>query len=406
MSAAPATIIPPDEAERLAALRRYDLLDTPPDGAFDRLTALAAHIFDVPIALVSLVDHDRIWFKSRHGLDVTEIARDPGLCASAILQGEPWLVSDAAVDPRTLANPLVAGEFGLRFYAAVPLTTADGYNVGTLCVIDRHPRPVEEDEVAALEHLAAVVMDEMELRLAARREEHRLEQAKSDVVATLSHELRTPLSSVYGAAKTLLSPGVVEDEPMRRRLLEVIAEEAERLTTLVTDIVLADRLESEAVTIIAEPLDPVTLAGRAVEAARPQLPPGLALELDAAEGVPASIEADGGKVRRVLDNLIDNAIRYSPDGGRIRVSVEPAGEGVRFVVRDEGAGVPAGERERIFEKLSRGDPTQSGGVGGAGLGLYICRLLAGHLGGSVGLEPESGSGSAFFFELPPAPGTD
>jgi sigma-B regulation protein RsbU (phosphoserine phosphatase) len=162
-------LIPADEPARLAAVRRYDVLDTPHDGAFDRITSLAARHFDVPIAIVSIVDRDRIWFKSHHGLDVREIGRDPGLCASAILQHEPWIVEDAAVDPRTLANPLVAGEMGLRFYAGVPLTTADGHNLGTLCVIDQEPRRVTDAETLALSDMAAIVVDELELRLASRR---------------------------------------------------------------------------------------------------------------------------------------------------------------------------------------------------------------------------------------------
>lgn len=156
------------EAGRLAAVRRYDILDTPPDGAFDRITALAADLFSVPISIVSLVDHDRIWFKSHHGLDVRQIGRDPGLCASAILQVEPWVLTDAQTDPRSLANPLVAGEFGLRFYVGVPLRTQDSFNLGTLCVIDREPRPVTERQIAHLKHLAALVIDQMELRLSAR----------------------------------------------------------------------------------------------------------------------------------------------------------------------------------------------------------------------------------------------
>ncbi len=119
------------EAARLEALRRYEILDTPPDGAFDRLTALAARLCDTPMSVVSIVDTDRIWFKSRYGVDVAEISRDPGLCASAILQDEPWIVEDARHDPRTLANPLVAGEFGLQFYLGVPLITGDGHGIGT-----------------------------------------------------------------------------------------------------------------------------------------------------------------------------------------------------------------------------------------------------------------------------------
>ena len=125
-------LFPAAEFQRMAAVRRYDVLDTPPDGAFDRITALAARRFGVPISIISIVDEDRIWFKSRHGLPVGQIGRDPGLCASAILSNDPYILTDASIDPRSLANPLVAGDFGLRFYAGVPLTTSDGHNLGTL----------------------------------------------------------------------------------------------------------------------------------------------------------------------------------------------------------------------------------------------------------------------------------
>jgi len=158
-----------DEALRLAALRRYDILDTPPDGSFDRIAAIAADLFSVPIAIVSLVDEDRIWFKSHHGLDVDQVDRSPGLCDSTILRSSPLILPDATADTHALANPLVAGEFGLRFYAGAPLRTHDGFNLGTLCVIDRHPRPVTERQVSQLEALASIVMDQMELRLSARR---------------------------------------------------------------------------------------------------------------------------------------------------------------------------------------------------------------------------------------------
>jgi tRNA A-37 threonylcarbamoyl transferase component Bud32 len=154
----------PNEAGRMEAVLRYDLLDTPPDGTFDRITAVAARVFEVPFAIVSVVDTDRIWFKSRHGVDVEQLGRDPGLCASAILHDEPWIVEDARADPRALANPLVAGDFGMQFYAGVPLTTRDGFNLGTLCVMDVKPRTVTADEIATLEDLAAMVMRELDLR--------------------------------------------------------------------------------------------------------------------------------------------------------------------------------------------------------------------------------------------------
>jgi eukaryotic-like serine/threonine-protein kinase len=163
------SILPPDELDRMEAVDRYQLLDTPPDGAFDRITALAARLFAVPIAIVSVVDHDRIWFKSHHGVEISQVDRDPGLCASAILQNEPWIIQDATTDPRALSNPLVANGFGLEFYAGVPLRTRDGYNLGTLCIIDRQPRTFSPQDIMTLEDLAAIVMNGLELRLDSRR---------------------------------------------------------------------------------------------------------------------------------------------------------------------------------------------------------------------------------------------
>jgi GAF domain-containing protein len=157
------------EVERLAALHSYEILDTPPDGAFDRITALAARHFKVPVALVSLVDEDRIWFKSRQGLEAEEIPRSPGLCASVIFSDDAYVVRNAIEDPRTLANPLVAGEMGVRFYAAVPLVTHDGYRLGTMNIIDFVPRELDAAGLSDLHEFAGLVMDQIELRLSARK---------------------------------------------------------------------------------------------------------------------------------------------------------------------------------------------------------------------------------------------
>jgi len=189
-------LIPPNEPARIAAVHHFEILDTPPDGAFDRITGVAARMFGVPFAIVTVVDTDRIWFKSHHGLpDVTEMGRDPGLCASAILQSEPWIVTNAATDPRTIANPLVAGNFGLRFYAGAPLTTSDGFNLGTLCVLDTEPRTVTEWERATLVDLAAIVVDELELRLASRHAVEMESELRLDAertAATLQASLLPP----------------------------------------------------------------------------------------------------------------------------------------------------------------------------------------------------------------------
>jgi sigma-B regulation protein RsbU (phosphoserine phosphatase) len=175
------------EQQRLAAVRRYAILDTPPEDIFDRICALAARIFNVPIATVTIVDEDRIWFKAATGLPAGQIPRDPGLCASAILTDAPYLVTDAAVDPRILNNPLVRGELGLRFYAAAPIVTADGHRLGTVDVIDTQPRQVTDAELDRLADLAAIVADELELRRAALRQATTERAARQRVEAEWHH---------------------------------------------------------------------------------------------------------------------------------------------------------------------------------------------------------------------------
>ncbi len=200
-------IIPHNEAQRIAAVRRYDILDTPPDGMFDRITALAARRFDVPISIISVVDKDRIWFKSHHGLSAQQIGRDAGLCASAILSDAPHVLRNAKVDPRALANPLVAGDFGLRFYAGVPLRTGDGFNLGTMCIIDKKARPISQGQIDDLHDLASIVMDQLELRLSARQAVSRAEIMAREI----DHRVMNSLQFVAGLlTMQSRSPGLLD----------------------------------------------------------------------------------------------------------------------------------------------------------------------------------------------------
>ncbi len=152
------------ETKRLEALHRYDVLDTPPEESFDRITRLAKSALRVPMVLVSLVDEDRQWFKSRQGLDATETPRDISFCTHAIQQDGAFIVPNALEHELFRSNPLVTGEPHIRFYAGVPLKTPDGYNIGTLCAIDQEPRELTEVEVNLLRDLARLVVDELELR--------------------------------------------------------------------------------------------------------------------------------------------------------------------------------------------------------------------------------------------------
>lgn len=184
------------DPERLQAVRRYQILDAPADGSFDHVARVAARVFGTPIATVTIVDTDRVWFAACHGLDgVAQIGTEPGLCASAVLEDGPYVVEDAVVDPRTLDHPLVRGELGLRFYAAAPITTADGYRLGTVNVIDREPHEVDDARLGVLTDLAGIVADQLELRLAAIqavRSERGLDAAPGSLTAStkLASQLR------------------------------------------------------------------------------------------------------------------------------------------------------------------------------------------------------------------------
>jgi GAF domain-containing protein len=198
----PTTVeLPPNENERLSALHKFQILDTPQDGSFDRITALAALIFKVPIAIISLVDSDRIWFKSHHGLPVRQINRDPGLCASAILSNDLYIIENAREDPRCLTNPLVAGEFGLQFYAASPLHTEENFNLGTLCIIDQQPRKFSAEERSILKHLGEIVMDEMNMRLALRETALNVKNLAGEI----SEELRQAAAKINQGTKDDIS---------------------------------------------------------------------------------------------------------------------------------------------------------------------------------------------------------
>jgi PAS domain S-box-containing protein len=230
--------------------------------------------------------------------------------------------------------------------------------------------------------------------------DRRLEDLRSQFVATISHELRTPLASLHGAAITLREhdlPTQTQDD-----LLEMIAEQSNRLANLVEEILVAAQLDSGSLRVVADTFDAEDLVRGVVMVARSRVGEETTIEVVMPSVVP-KVHGDGERTRQVLLNLLDNAIKYSPSGGRIEVGLSAVGDRLRFSVQDQGLGIPLGEQERIFDKFYRLDPDQRGGIGGTGLGLYICRELVRSMHGRIWVESEPGKGTTFAFELPAEP---
>jgi signal transduction histidine kinase/GAF domain-containing protein len=232
-------------------------------------------------------------------------------------------------------------------------------------------------------------------------EERSLRQLQTEFVATVSHELRTPLAAVYGAAMTLRQRADSLSDEVRDSLFSIVYEEADRLSHIVDDVLWASRLDAGRVEFAIRSLEPELVASSVVNAARTHAPSDIKFEVKTSTGV-RPIAADEEKVRQVLGNLVDNAVKYSPDGGVVALRIEPNGATIRFLVADEGIGIPPSEQTRVFEKFYRLDPNQTRGVGGTGLGLYICRELVRRMNGRIWVDSEEGEGSTFFVELPVA----
>jgi GAF domain-containing protein len=205
------TPTPSNEAKRLKVLWQYEVLDTVPEELFDDLTELAARICEAPIALISLIDEHRQWFKSKVGTSVKETSRDISFCAYAITQSGLFIVPDASKDPRFRNNPLVTSDPKIRFYAGAPLITADGYALGTLCVIDKVPRQLRPDQQQALLILARHVVSQLELR----RRSRELADVRQG-----REKLRRDLERAQGAldqARRQLAQRKAKNGPLRRR---------------------------------------------------------------------------------------------------------------------------------------------------------------------------------------------
>jgi signal transduction histidine kinase len=389
------------EQSRLQALQRYQILDTPAEGSFDRITSLAAHLLGVPVAITTLVDTDRVWFKSRHGVDLQEVNREPGLCASAILHNKPYVLTDASVDPRSLAHPLVARDKGFRFYAGVPLTTHDNHNLGTLCVMDYQPRLITDEELHVLKILAQIIMDEMELRLASRHID-KITRQKSALLAVLSHEIRTPMNGIMGMVSLLHTTELTEEQ---QEYLDTINSCGDTLLTLLEHILDYSKYEAGKMELNAAPFDIRSCVKQVTDLFCAQgIKKGIVITSEAAPDISKVLIGDHHKIRQVFINLIGNAVKFTKEGViQIEVNLTSGNaefQRLTFRVKDTGVGIPAEYRDMLFQPYTQVHSRIGGEhFAGTGLGLSICKQLVELMKGRIWLEESTHRGSTFRFEL-------
>ncbi len=407
---------PANERARQSALDDYNILDTGPEEAFDDLTQIASRVCGTPIALVSLVDKERQWFKSKVGIEAAETPRRIAFCSHAILEpNQILIVPDPHHDPRFVDNPLVTAEPKIRFYAGAPLVNPDGQALGTLCVIDREPRSLDAHQLETLRALARQVIGQMELRkkcmelreLAGGLEQNKreLERRNAEINSfyhTLAHELKTPLAAAREFVAIVMDQIAGPVTADQREYLETARTCCDQIKSHIDDLLDMTRLETGKLALEQRHgsiSQTIALALAATRSSAEQK------EIVIRERIAANLPpvwADERRIAQVLSNLLGNAIKFTPSGGEIVVSARLAADGafVRVDVFDNGVGIEAHHRERIFDRLYQVRDDDATIKGGLGIGLSLCREIVKLHGGAIMVDSEPGRGSTFSFTVP------
>ncbi len=404
----PAAPLPANENDRVAALLRFDVLDTEFEATYDELTELASSICGTPISLISLVDSKRQWFKSRVGLEATQTSRDYAFCAHAILQKKVFVIEDALQDERFCRNPLVVGDPHIRFYAGAPLVTSEGEVLGTLCVIDRVPREFSPEQQQALRLLAKQVMNQLELRITFQRLQqyaHQLQDtnaAKDKFFYIIAHDLRGPFNGMIGYSKLLIER--LENHQLHecKEMAEEIRDGAQSTLRLVNNLLEWAMCQSGQIEYRPSTVAMDELVGEVIDLIQVMAQSkSIDLSSDGATGV--KVNADRYMVFSVLQNLLHNAIKFTPPEGRIHVSLSVRDANVEIVVSDSGVGISEEVLQSLFRLEDAISSPGTQGEEGNGLGLILCKQFVEKNGGDLQVSSRLGQGSAFRFTLPRHP---
>lgn len=396
MEAAP---LPDNEDERLAELLSYDVLDTEAEQLFDDLTTLASQICDTPIALISLIDPDRQWFKSRVGLDAEETSREIAFCSHAILQDDVFEIPNASLDPRFHDNPLVTGAPDIRFYAGAPLVSPSGHAIGTLCTIDRKPRKLTESQKTSLQTLSKSVVAHLELKRK-NRELERTSQFRSDFLSYVSHEIRTPLNAINTFSRLL------EGEAQKLKLpesfttpLSHVTQSGERLLEIVNSVLDIKQIEAGKMRVMPRAVSTHDFFTHLFSLTKIRAEDGgITFTSTIDSSVPDTLFFDDTKFGQVSLNLLSNAIKFTNPGKSVNGQVKYKNDKLIFNVIDQGIGISEEDQKLLFTPFERMENAHQ--ISGTGLGLNISKRLIELMDGTIKVSSKVNEGTRISVTLP------
>ncbi len=385
---------PANERERLNALNEYHILDTPAERDFDEIAELASIICETSISTVTLIDEARQWFKAKVGLDIPETSRDIAFCSHVINQDSMMVVPDASKDDRFHDNPLVTGSPDIRFYAGMPLVTPDGYNIGTLCVIDTKPKNLLPHQLFALQVLSKQVIKQMELRKKVFELE-RLNDTHRKLLSVIGHDLRSPLTSLYGLLE-LSEKYDLPPEEFKAKLPEV------RQGFTAANSLLGNLLEWATSQFEHNGIKRKIISLRHVVdqiiADNQQQFDKKNNEVENLLDTTCQVLADEHMLRTVLRNLLMNANKFT-NHGRITISNAAVDTMTEICIADTGVGMDQLQVSKMFNWDKRTSTKGTSGERGSGFGLLVSQEFVEKNGGRMWVESVPMEGSKFYFTL-------
>lgn len=390
----PISIIPHDDEDRLNKLYQYEILDTPAEDDFDRIARLAAEIFDTPSAFISLVDKDRVFFKSNIStLESNEVLRKDSLCSLTILENQLTVFNDTHQIPDLLESPYVSCQGGIRFYAGAPLKTPEGYPLGTICVVDAVPRQVNEKQLKMLETLSFIVVEQLEKRLAARK----AVRVQTDLMNMAAHDLKNPALNIELLTEMLIQH-TAENKPVDK-IIEHIRTSIGSITQKLDSMLNLSRIEGN-FNLNFEGADLAELLQLVRNKFLLQAEQkGQTIKM---EGIPTvQVMVDKVRIQEAFENLLSNAIKYAYPNTEIIISARMENNAVVVKFQDQGQGLSADDMKKLFTKFAKLSAVPTGKERSDGLGLSIVKaLLELHHGDVWATSEGKNKGSSFFVSLP------